>query len=228
MNERDKAIVQDLQTFRCMSRDQIVQLHFNQLKNPVNSANSVLKRLTRDGIIRCSKAFSPYIYMLAETKIKEGSQKIPHFLELVNTVIEMKAFKEPKFLMIEPKFSSKGGVEPDIFARWLGNPIFVEVQRTFYSKEVMQKKINLYEEYYATNSWREEPWQIPEKEKFPSILIITPTRYAIESSVLKIYQSPSISDFMDHLQGNQPSAPKQSSKNPVIKSNNGSISLRMK
>ncbi|PFW72152.1 hypothetical protein COL23_25720 [Priestia aryabhattai] len=226
MNERDKAILNDLQIFRFLSRDQIVQLHFSGLKNPINSTNSVLKRLTRDGYIRCLKNYSPYLYTLTETKIKDNSQKIQHFLELVNTVIEMKKYKEPKFLMIEPKFSKKGCVEPDIFCRWHGNPLFVEVQRNLYSKETMQKKIDLYGEYFEKGDWRDEPWQVLGKEKFPSILIITPTRYSVESS-LKIYQAPSISDFMDHLQGNQTPKP-PISKPPVIKSNNGSISLRMK
>ena len=115
MNERDKGILRDLELFRCMSRDQLAILHFSHLKNPVNSTNSVLKRLTRDGYIKHSNQFTPYVYFPVDSKMKENSQKIPHFLTIVDVVIEMKTFKEPKYLMIEPKFGPKGGVEPDIF-----------------------------------------------------------------------------------------------------------------
>ncbi|UYZ01182.1 hypothetical protein OJ967_12185 [Peribacillus frigoritolerans] len=65
----------------------------------------------------------------------------------------------------------------------------------------MQKKIDLYEDYYDTGDWKDEPWQKPDKKVFPSILIITPTRYAIKSTKLEIYQSPSISDFIESRSG---------------------------
>lgn len=224
MNERDRAILNNLNMFRCMSRDQIVSLHFNSLKNPINSCNSVLKRLTRDNYIKCSKRFSPYVYFPAESKIKETSQKIPHFLELVNTIIEMKAFKEPKHLMIEPKYGGKGTIEPDIFCMWYGNPMFIEVQRNVYTKEVMQKKISLYEEYYYSEVWKDESWQRPDKIKFPSILIITPTRYAIESSELKVHQSPSITDFIAFIQGNNE---KPKIEKNTLKSSNGVLKVNL-
>lgn len=134
MNERDKAILKDLQLYRTMSRDQVAALHFSHLKNPINSANSVLKRLTRDGYIKHSPHFTPYVYFPSETKMKNSSQKIPHFLSIVDVIIEMKRFKEPKYLMVEPKFGPKGLVESDIFCLWYGNPLLIEVQRTLYTK----------------------------------------------------------------------------------------------
>ena len=33
MKNRDKAIIKDLQRFRCMSRDDIIDLHFQGLKS---------------------------------------------------------------------------------------------------------------------------------------------------------------------------------------------------
>lgn len=56
----------------------------------------------------------------------------------------MKAHREIKNLMIEPKYGAKGTIKPDIFAIWF-TPIFIEVQRNVYIKEVMQKKIDLYD-----------------------------------------------------------------------------------
>lgn len=47
MNARDKAIVSDLVRFRCLSRDDIAELHFSNIKNPITQANMVLKRLRR-------------------------------------------------------------------------------------------------------------------------------------------------------------------------------------
>jgi hypothetical protein len=216
MNDRDKSILNDLQTFRCMSRDQITRLHFNHLKNPINSCNSVLKRLSRDQRIKSSKQYTPYVYFPYESKIKPDSQKIPHFLSLVDTVIEMNQFREPNHLIIEPKYG-KGAIEPDLFAIWY-QPIFIEVQRNQYTKEVMQKKINLYEEFYHSGEWRNETWQKPDKKVFPSILILTPTRYPIQTDTLKVYQAPSISDFIATIQGNAPQ-PQNAPSKPVIKSN---------
>ncbi len=225
MNQRDKAIINDLRQFRMMSRNQIVELHFKHLKNPINSCNSVLKRLTRDNFIKCSTLHSPYVYFTVDCNIKPDSTKIPHFLELVDTVIEMKVHRETKNLMIEPKYGDKGTIEPDIFAIWF-NPIFIEVQRNVYTKEVMQKKINLYEDYYDTGDWKDEPWQKPDKKVFPSILIITPTRYAVKSTKLEIYQSSSIADFIESRSGESTLQIKTKPVKNVIQSYGGSLKLK--
>lgn len=226
MNQRDKAIINDLRLFRMMSRNQIIELHFKHLKNPINSCNSVLKRLTRDNHIKCSTLHSPYVYFNYDCNIKPDSTKIPHFLELVDTVIAMKAHREPKNLMIEPKYGDKGTIEPDIFAIWY-QPIFVEVQRNLYTKEVMQKKIDLYEEYFVTGDWKDEPWQKIDKKVFPSILIITSTRYAVKSTNLKIYQSPSISDFIESMSGESKLQIKPQPVKSVIQANGGSLKLKI-
>lgn len=51
MKKRDIAILNDLERFRVLSRNDIIDLHFANLKNPIASCNSVLKRLRRDGYI---------------------------------------------------------------------------------------------------------------------------------------------------------------------------------
>ncbi|MFA1710493.1 hypothetical protein ACDX66_02125 [Peribacillus frigoritolerans] len=125
--------------------------------------------------------------------------------------------------MIEPKYGDKGTIESDIFAIWF-NPIFIEVQHNVYTKEVMQKKIDLYENYYDTGDWKDEPWQRPDKKVFPSILIITPTRYAIKST--EIYQSPSIADFIESRSGESTLQIKTKPVKNVIQSYGGSLKLK--
>ncbi|MHA4119940.1 replication-relaxation family protein, partial [Bacillus cereus] len=51
MKSRDKAIIKDLCRFRCLSRDDIIDLHFQGLKKAVTSCNTVMKRLRRDGSV---------------------------------------------------------------------------------------------------------------------------------------------------------------------------------
>jgi hypothetical protein len=225
MNNRDKAIVEDIRNFRMLSRDQIIGLHFNDLKNPINSANNVLKRLSRDGIIKCSKKYSPYVYFLAESKIKEDSQKIPHFLELADTVIEMRNTGHiPKLLTIEPKYGKKGTVEPDIFCKWLGMPIFIEVQRSTYTAAQMQKKIDLYDNYFYTDDWKREPYQELGKERFPTVILVSSTRYPVKSENFNIIQIPSMSDFYDLVARKQQ---KQPTQQKPIKASNGGIKFNL-
>jgi hypothetical protein len=84
MKKRDLAIINDLQQFRCMTRDDIIELHFVGLKNPVTCCNIVLKRLRRDGYIEVSTKQQPYIHFPSPSSIKKDSAKIPHFLKIVN------------------------------------------------------------------------------------------------------------------------------------------------
>lgn len=225
MNQRDKNIVEALRNFRVMSRDQLIDLYFSNLKNPINSANNVLKRLSRDGIIKCSKKYSPYVYFLAESKIKEDSQKIPHFLGLVDVIIEMeKTGHSPKFLTIEPKYGKKGYVEPDAFCKWLGMPVFLELQRSTYTAAQMQKKIDLYENYFHTDEWKQEPYQEFGREKFPKLILITNTRYPVKSDNFHIIQVPTITDLYNLVQQKQKKKPVERqqinvSSNLKIKSN---------
>lgn len=223
MNARDKAILSDLKMYRCLSRDQLIGLHFNGLKNPVNSANSVLKRMCRDGLIKCSRNYTPFVYFLSESKIKPDSQKIPHFLQIADTIIEMSSYKQPKHIQVEPKFGKKGTIEVDLFCKWLGQNMFVEIQRSTYSQKVMQKKIDLYEQYYLSDAWRSEPYQVEGKERFPFLVIVTDTRYAIESEFFKIIQVPSMSDFYELV-----SRAKQPDQQPQPQKIRTSGNIRMK
>ncbi|HDR5353085.1 MULTISPECIES: replication-relaxation family protein [Bacillus cereus group] len=198
MRNRDKAILNNLKRFRCMSRDDIIDLHFQGLKNAVTCCNTVMKRLRRDGHVDANISQQPYIYFPQSSTLRKTSQKIPHFLGIVDVYKQLLYYEKPKLFKVEPKYG-KEFMEPDAFTIWRRSPFFIEVQRSVYSKKVMQDKINRYELYFHSQEWHNESWQPKESKYFPSILIITEKYYNISSFSLRIFQASSISNFLNSL-----------------------------
>ncbi|PEM45894.1 replication-relaxation family protein [Bacillus wiedmannii] len=198
MRNRDKAILNNLKRFRCMSRDDIIDLHFQGLKNAVTCCNTVMKRLRRDGHVDANISQQPYIYFPQSSTLRKTSQKIPHFLGIVDVYKQLIYHEKPKLFKVEPKYG-KEFMEPDAFTIWRRSPFFIEVQRSVYSKKVMQDKINRYELYFHSQEWHNESWQPKESKYFPSILIITEKYYNISSFSLRIFQASSISNFLNSL-----------------------------
>ncbi|MGE1217276.1 replication-relaxation family protein [Bacillus toyonensis] len=198
MRSRDKVILSDLKRFRCMSRDDIVDLHFQGLKNAVTCCNTVMKRLRRDGHVDANISQQPYIYFPQPSTLRKTSQKIPHFLGIVDVYKQLIHYEKPKLFKVEPKYG-KEFMEPDAFSIWRRSPFFIEVQKSVYSKKIMQDKINRYELYFRSQEWYNESWQPKGSKFFPSILIITDKQYDIYSPNLRIFQASSISNFMDSL-----------------------------
>ncbi|WP_072941633.1 replication-relaxation family protein [Bacillus sp. bc15] len=198
MKNRDKAILGDLKRFRCMSRDDIIDLHFQGVKNAVTCCNTVMKRLRRDGHVDANITQQPFIYFPQPSTLRKTSQKIPHFLSIVDVYKQLIHYEKPKLFKVEPKYG-KEFMEPDAFTIWRRSPFFIEVQKSVYSKKIMQDKINRYELYFHSNEWHQESWQPKESKFFPNILIITDKKYDIQSSNLRIFQAKSIHDFMDKL-----------------------------
>lgn len=198
MNKRDKAIISDLLKFRCMSRNDIVDIYFSSLKDPIKSANTVLKRLVRDGHITCSKEFSPYVYFHSDTTIKKDSFKIPHFLEIVKVYRDMIKIKQPALFTVEPKYGKgKDYMEPDIFCIWNGAPLWIEVQRSMISDKAIQEKIERYENYYYSSKWTEELWQPRERNPiFPSVVFVTHHRFKLESDVVRFKQVNNVNQII--------------------------------
>ncbi len=163
MRKRDLAIIRDLERFRCLTRDDIIDLHFSRLKQPVTCCNTVLKRLRRDGYIEVNTNHQPYLYFPSPASIKKDSTKIPHFLKIVEFYKSLLKFEEPKTFIVEPKYG-KGYMEPDAFMIWKRAPFFVEIQRSVYSARVMDEKVKRYEEYFFSNEWQQEAWQ-PQNKK---------------------------------------------------------------
>ncbi|EKS8361060.1 replication-relaxation family protein [Bacillus cereus] len=198
MRNRDKAILNNLKRFRCMSRDDIIDLHFQGLKNAVTCCNTVMKRLRRDGHVDANISQQPYIYFPQSSTLRKTSQKIPHFLGILDVYKQLIYYEKPKLFKVEPKYG-KEFMEPDAFTIWRKSPFFIEVQKSVYSKKVMQDKINRYELYFHSQEWHNESWQPKESKFFPSILIITEKYYNISSFSLRIFQASSISNFLNSL-----------------------------
>ncbi|MDF9468434.1 replication-relaxation family protein [Bacillus sp. FSL K6-0273] len=198
MRNRDKAILNNLKRFRCMSRDDIIDLHFQGLKNAVTCCNTVMKRLRRDGHVDANISQQPYIYFPQSSTLRKTSQKIPHFLGIVDVYKQLIYYEKPKLFKVEPKYG-KEFMEPDAFTIWRRSPFFIEVQRSVYSKKVMQDKINRYELYFHSQEWHNESWQPKESKYFPSILIITEKYYNISSFSLRIFQASSIRNFLNSI-----------------------------
>jgi hypothetical protein len=195
MKNRDLAILNNLQRFRCLTRDDIIDLHFKDLKQPVTGCNTVLKRLRRDGYLEVSTKQLPYIYFATPSPIKKDSTKIPHFLKIAEFYRSLVSIEEPQQFSVEPKFG-KGHMEPDAFMIWKRGPFFVEIQRSVYSDKVMKEKVSRYEQYYLSNEWQQEPWQPENKKVFPSVLMLTDTRYNIESQYVRFIQIQNIKQLV--------------------------------
>lgn len=203
LSKRDKAIIRDLNRFRAMSLDDIAELHFSHLKRPKNSANNVLKRLVRDGKIKRSTAFQPYVYFGPDTNLKENSTKISHFLAIVQVYKDILRHGEIETFLVEPKYGPKGLVEPDIFCIFVSEygktPFFIEVQNSVYSEKMMQEKLKRYAALYESGIIHREPWQ-DSKPIFPYILILTESRYALDENYpFRVWQAQSFSQFLNAL-----------------------------
>ncbi|TKI35645.1 replication-relaxation family protein [Bacillus mycoides] len=183
--------------FRCMSRDDIIDLHFQGLKNAVTCCNTVMKRLRRDGYVDANVLQHPYIYFPQPSSIRKTSQKIPHFLGIVDVYKQLVHYENPKLFEVEPKYR-KEYMEPDAFTIWRRSPFFIEVQKSVYSKKLMQDKINRYELYFHNQEWHNEYWQPKASKFFPSILIITDKHYDVQSPYFRIFQANSIESFMNN------------------------------
>lgn len=192
LTNRDKALIKDLNKFRVMDRDSIAELHFSNLKNPKYAANNVLLRLLRDGHVQRSIAFVPYVYFGPDVEIKKNSQKIGHFLAIVNVYKELKKLGNMGTILVEPKYGKKGDcAEPDIFCQYRQTNFFVEVQRTVYSEKQMNEKLDRYIDLFNSGIMA---------APFPHILILSDQRYAIDNNYpFKVFQSDSFTNFVKSL-----------------------------
>ncbi|MGG0459750.1 hypothetical protein [Priestia aryabhattai] len=199
LSQRDKDIIGFINQFRAVNRDSLVELFFKQLKSPVNACNSVMVRLYRLGLIERTQQYSPTVYLPVDAKIKKNSQKILHFLSILDVYKQMCTYSVPNNVIVEDKPTGrKGGIEPDLFCIFKGSPFWIEIQRNQYSEQKMQAKINLYEEFFFSDEWKSLHWQPEERSPiFPSVIFITPVRYAVPSEHIRIIQVASIHELMD-------------------------------
>ena len=125
-----------------------------------------------------------------ETNMKLNSTKIPHFKAITQTYFDLSQFTKPSIFEVEMKLGAKGTIEPDIYVVWNGAPMFIELQRNRYTLKVMQAKIDRYQAYYDSKEWKRFT------EQFPFILILSETRYNIDTGNLGVYQAKDIQDFI--------------------------------
>ncbi|MEB2278039.1 hypothetical protein LAV82_29020 [Bacillus sp. ILBB4] len=198
LSQRDKAIIAFINQFRAVDRDSLVDLFFKQLKSPINACNSVMVRLYRLGLIERTQQYSPTVYLPVDAKIKKNSQKILHFLSILDVYKQMYTYSVPKHVIVEDKPTGrKGGIEPDLFCIFKGSPFWIEIQRNQYTEQKMQAKVNFYEEFFFSDEWRSLHWQPEDRPAlFPSVILITPVRYAVSSEHIRIIQVASIHELM--------------------------------
>ncbi|WP_455931211.1 hypothetical protein [Priestia aryabhattai] len=199
LSQRDKDIIAFVNQFRAVDRDSLVNLFFKQLKSPVNACNSVMVRLYRLGLIERTQQYSPTVYLPVDAKIKKNSQKILHFLSILDVYKQMCTYSTPKQIIVEDKpTGQKGGIEPDLFCIFKGSPFWIEIQRNQYSEQKMREKIHLYEEFFFSDEWKTLHWQREDRAAiFPSVILITPVRYAVNSDHIRIIQVASIHELME-------------------------------
>ena len=197
LTKRDKEIIKFLEKFRVADRDSITELFFSNLKNPNLAANNVLLRLFRDGHIQRSNKYVPYLYFGSEVEMKKNSQKIPHFLAIVDVYRELKKLPGEKgTFLVEPKYLKKGGVEPDCYMQYRNTAFFLEIQRTLYSEKQMEEKLDRYVDLYNSGVMA---------NPFPHILILSDTHYSIDHTQnypFKIFQATSLTEFVNNLKPN--------------------------
>lgn len=209
LTKRDQAIIKDLNKFRVMDRDSLAELHFSNLKNPQYAANNVLLRLMRDGHIQRSTAFSPYVYFGPEVQIKKNSQKIGHFLAILETYKEIRRHGHIETFLVEPKYGSKGNAEPDAYLNFRNTGFFIEVQKSIYSEKQMLDKLDRYVDFHAAGIM---------SDPFPHILILSDQRYALDGDYpFKVFQAESFAHFINGLKKEEPAPIKIKSAGLKIK-----------
>jgi len=188
MTNRDKAIIDDLQRFRAMTREQIARLHFNNIKNSTDQCNKVLLRLKRDGHVAVSKERRMYTYFPAK-HIKKDSSKLNHFLAIADFYCELSKHDPVRRFDVEPKLGGKGYPEPDAFMIWRATPFFIEVQRSDYSSKQWQEKMNRYEQYYHSNDWQRLDWQPKDKKVLPVIWIVGKGPGMVQGTSFRVFHA---------------------------------------
>lgn len=194
MRERDKAILDSLKKFRVLNRDQIIAMHFKDTKQAITNCNRVMNRLHLQGNVRVDKGSRPFNYFHGESNMKFNSMKAPHFKMIADMYITMCKYSKPQEFEVEPKIDIKGSVEPDAYAVWNGCPFYIEVQRSLYSKKVMQTKVNRYLDYFLSGLWK-NPNLL--SNTFPIVIILTETEYKIDTvDGVRFLQAKDIDDLV--------------------------------
>jgi hypothetical protein len=124
-------------------------------------------------------------------QIKKNSQKIGHFLAILNTYKEIQKQGKIESFLVEPKYGKKGGVEPDVYMYFRQTPFFIEVQNSIFSQKQMEEKLERYIDLFHSGFMA---------SPFPHVLILSEQRYALDADYpFKVFQSESFTDFISSM-----------------------------
>ncbi|MGW9103914.1 hypothetical protein ACWGPK_32270, partial [Priestia megaterium] len=85
--------------------------------------------------------------------------------------------------------------------------------------------IQLYEEFFFSGEWKTLHWQREDRSAiFPSVILITPVRYAVSSDHIRIIQVASIHELMEKYKG---SAKQQRNMNPRTSASSSGIKINL-
>jgi len=89
----------------------------------------------------------------------------------------------------------------------------------------MQEKIHLYEEFFFSDEWKALHWQPEDRATiFPSVILITPVRYAVSSEHIRVIQVASIHELMEKYKS---SGKQQKDAKPRTRSSSGGIKINL-
>jgi hypothetical protein len=194
MRERDKQIIECLEQFRALDRNQVAELFFAHTKKPETNANFALKRLRDRGFIEVNVNRLPYTYFPKPCRIKKDGQKVDHFLAIADFYLQLKrAGGDIKFFHVEPGYTHH--VKPDVCVMWRGAVFFVEIQCSHYTQHLMSDKMHRYHKYYSSGEWQLLPFQKP-NSPFPHIWILADHKYKINAQEMRVFQSKNVNEFL--------------------------------
>ena len=209
MNERQKAILRAVEQFRALSRLHIERMFFHNTKNSKNNANATLNKLVSRGYLTANKNFQPYVYHVADTRLKKQGQKVKQYLDIADTFLSMQQYGDIKYFDVEPRLKLEGvEIRPDLFCRWKGNLWMVECQNSRFSEKQIDEKVKRYEGLFLSGGYMKLPYQSEEKKVMPIVLIVGEgVPYSLQSKHIRIIQTKNIDDFMKQFnpQGQQQS-----------------------
>lgn len=219
MKKRDRMIIETLEQFRALSRDQVAEMFYSHTKSPNTNANFALKRLRDRGYIEANTNMQPYVYFPKPTNIKQDGQKVEHFLKIADFYLQLKrAGGLIKFFHIEPQYMD-GSIRPDIFVSWREKIWFVEIQNSHYSHKVMSEKMKRYQSFYDSDDWKKMQ---NVKSTFPYVWIISDNKYKIDVEGFRVFQSKDVLSFLKEIE-----PPKKSVEQPKRVSGNGGIKVKI-
>lgn len=183
---RDQNILKDLERFRVLDRDQLIEIHFSDKSNKIDSCNKVMRRLVNNKKVRVDRSTKPFHYFPNESKMKINSSKLFHFKAITDLFIEASKLGEVELFEVEFKTGDKGEPEPDALMKWRPSErfnyvwFFVELQLSVYSQKVMNDKFERYKTYY--NKELNEIWE----DNTPHVLMITDRTYKAPKFVVQM------------------------------------------